>query len=68
LPVASYQLPVGSPKGTSTLEPGTLEVRTLDIAVYAGVVVVLFVVTLLAGYLPARHASALDPVVVLKAQ
>jgi ABC-type lipoprotein release transport system permease subunit len=32
------------------------------------VVVVLFVVTLLAGYLPARRASALDPVVVLKAQ
>jgi putative ABC transport system permease protein len=42
------------------------EVRPLDIEVYVGVVVLLGVVTLLAGYLPARRAAALDPMTVLK--
>jgi predicted permease len=42
------------------------EVKPLDFQVYAGVVVLLGVVTLLAGYLPARRAAALDPMTVLK--
>jgi predicted permease len=42
------------------------EVTPLDVEVYAAVVVLLGVVTLLAGYLPARRAAALDPMTVLK--
>ena len=42
------------------------EVTPLDPQIYAGVVVLLGIVTVLAGYLPARRAAALDPMTVLK--
>lgn len=42
------------------------EVTPLDPQIYAAVVVLLGIVTLLAGYLPARRAAALDPMTVLK--
>jgi putative ABC transport system permease protein len=51
---------------TRLLNRMLFEVRPLDIEVYVGVVVLLGVVTLLAGYLPARRAAALDPMTVLK--
>jgi putative ABC transport system permease protein len=43
------------------------EVQPIDAQVYLGVALLLAAVTLLAGYLPARRAAAVDPVEVLKA-
>jgi putative ABC transport system permease protein len=43
------------------------EVQPIDAQVYLGVAVLLAVVTLLASYVPARRAAAVDPVEVLKA-
>ena len=42
------------------------DVQAIDLQVYAGVAILLCVVTLAAGYLPARRAAAIDPVQVLK--
>jgi putative ABC transport system permease protein len=44
------------------------EVQPVDTQVYLGVVVLLGLVTLVAGYLPARRAAALDPATVLQAE
>jgi putative ABC transport system permease protein len=57
----------GAVAATRLLTTMLFEVQPLDIPVYLGVVVLLGVVTLLAGYLPARRASIVDPVRVLKA-
>ncbi len=43
--------------GTSASDPMT----------YVGMVMLLFVVALVAGYLPARRASRIDPIVALRA-
>jgi ABC-type antimicrobial peptide transport system permease subunit len=48
------------------LQTVLFEVQPVDTQVYVGVVLLLTVVTLAAGYLPARRASVLDPAVVLK--
>jgi predicted permease len=42
------------------------EVQPVDAQVYVGVALLLGAVTLLAGYLPARRAAAMDPMAVLK--
>ena len=57
----------GAVAATRLLTTMLFEVQPLDIQVYLGVVVLLGVVTLLAGYLPARRAAGVDPVEVLKA-
>jgi putative ABC transport system permease protein len=44
------------------------QVRPVDTQVYLGVVVMLGLVTLVAGYLPARRAAVMDPVTVLKTE
>jgi putative ABC transport system permease protein len=43
-------------------------VKPIDAQVYAGVVVLLSIVTLVAGYIPASRASVVDPVEVLKTE
>ena len=50
------------------LETVLFEVQPLDTQVYLAVAVLLTVVTLAAGYLPARRASVLDPAQVLKTE
>jgi predicted permease len=57
---------VAAAAATRVVATMLFEVRPLDVEVYAGVVVLLGVVTALAGYLPARRAAALDPMTVLK--
>ena len=52
---------------TRLLTTVLFEVQPLDIQVYLGVVVLLGVLTLVAGYLPARRAAIVDPMEVLKA-
>ena len=52
---------------TRLLETVLFEVRPVDLQVFLGVVLLLVLVTLAAGYLPARRAATLDPVQVLKA-
>jgi predicted permease len=51
---------------TRLLASVLFEVQPVDPPVYLGVVVLLGVVTLLAGYLPARRAAGVDPMEVLK--
>ena len=51
---------------TRLLATVLFDVRALDAQVYLGVVVLLTGVTLVAGYVPARRATALDPVQVLQ--
>jgi predicted permease len=51
---------------TRLLEKVLFEVRPVDAQVYVGVVLLLALVALVAGYLPARRAAMLDPAEVLK--
>jgi putative ABC transport system permease protein len=51
---------------TRLLAAMLFQVRPVDTQVYLGVVVLLGVVTLAAGYLPARRAAGVDPVEILK--
>jgi putative ABC transport system permease protein len=53
---------------TRLLETVLFEVEPLDPQVYLGVILLLTLVALVAGYLPARRAAALDPAQVLKAE
>jgi ABC-type antimicrobial peptide transport system permease subunit len=50
------------------LETVLFEVEPFDLPVYLGVALLLGLVTLVAGYVPAHRASALDPAEVLKAE
>jgi putative ABC transport system permease protein len=50
------------------LQTVLFEVQPVDTQVYLGVVLLLALVTLVAGYLPARRAALLDPAQVLKAE
>ena len=56
----------GAVAATRLLTTMLFEVQPVDVQVYLGVVVLLGVVTLVAGYLPARRAAAVDPARVLK--
>ena len=53
---------------TRLLETVLFEVRPVDPQVYLGVVFLLALVALVAGYLPARRAAVLDPAQVLKTE
>lgn len=53
---------------TRLLETVLFEVAPMDPQVYLGVILLLTLVALMAGYLPARRAAALDPAQVLKAE
>jgi predicted permease len=53
---------------TRLLETVLYEVEPFDLPVYLGVAILLGLVTLVAGYVPARRASVLNPVEVLKAE
>ena len=53
---------------TRLLQTVLFEVQPVDTQVYVGVVLLLALVTLVAGYLPARRAAVLDPAQVLKAE
>jgi ABC-type antimicrobial peptide transport system permease subunit len=53
---------------TRLLSTLLFEVQPIDAQVYLGVVVMLAAVTLIAGYLPARRATLVDPVEALKAE
>jgi ABC-type antimicrobial peptide transport system permease subunit len=58
---------VGARLLSRTLETLLYSVSPGDPATLAGVALVLFATTLLAGYLPARRATRIDPVVALRA-
>jgi ABC-type antimicrobial peptide transport system permease subunit len=58
----------GAVAATRLLATMLFEVQPVDAQVYLGVVVLLGVVTLLAGYLPARRASVVDPMKVLNTE
>lgn len=67
--LASAGLGVGlaaAAAATRLLATVLFDVRPLDAQVCLGVVVFLTGVTLIAGYVPARRATALDPVRVLQ--
>jgi putative ABC transport system permease protein len=53
---------------TRLLRTMLFDVQPLDLEVYLAVAVVLGLVTLLAGYLPARRAAGMNPVEILKAE
>jgi putative ABC transport system permease protein len=57
----------GSALAARLLTTMLFEVQPLDIQVYLAVVALLGIVTLMAGYVPARRAAIVDPVQVLKA-
>jgi putative ABC transport system permease protein len=64
-------LPVGLAAAVAAarlLETVLFEVQPMDTQVYLGVVLLLALVTLVAGYLPARRAAVLDPAQVLKTE
>ena len=56
----------GAAAATRLLSTILFEVQPVDAQVYLGVVVLAGMVTLAAGYLPARRAAAMDPVRALK--
>jgi len=58
----------GAVAATRLLETVLFEVRPVDVQVYLGVVALIAVVTLLAGYLPAWRAAISNPVDALKAE
>jgi putative ABC transport system permease protein len=58
----------GAVASARVLRTVLFEVQPIDVQVYLGVALLLTVVALAAGYLPARRASVLDPAQVLKAE
>jgi putative ABC transport system permease protein len=58
----------GAVAATRLLETVLFQVRPIDIPVYVGVVGLIAIVTVLAGYLPAWRAAVLNPVDALKAE
>jgi predicted permease len=58
----------GAAAATRLLETVLFQVRPIDIQVYLGVIGLVAVVTLLAGYVPAWRAAGVNPVEVLKAE
>ena len=50
------------------MESGVLGIATADARVFAGFATVLMATALLAGYLPARRAASIDPMVALRAE
>jgi putative ABC transport system permease protein len=58
----------GAFAATRLLRTVLFEVQPIDTQVYVGVILLLAVVTLLAGYLPARRAAVLDPAHVLRSE
>ncbi|RPI56670.1 MAG: FtsX-like permease family protein [Acidobacteria bacterium] len=58
----------GAVAATRLLTTLLFEVRPLDVEVYLGVVVLLGVVTSIAGYIPARRAAGFNPIDVLKTE
>ncbi len=58
----------GAVATTWLLKTVLFEVRPIDIPVYVGVVALIAIVTLLAGYVPAWRAAVLNPVDALKAE
>jgi len=53
---------------TRFLSTMLFEVKPFDPQVYLGVAILLSIVALVAGYVPARRAAALDPAEVLRAE
>jgi putative ABC transport system permease protein len=58
----------GAAVATRLLETVLFQVRPIDIQVYLGVIGLVAIVTLLAGYVPAWRAAVVNPVEVLKAE
>jgi ABC-type antimicrobial peptide transport system permease subunit len=56
----------GALAGTRLVESFLYGVRANDPFAFAGAALLLAVVTLLANYLPARHASRIDPMLAIK--
>ena len=50
------------------MEAGLLGIATRDARVFAGFAAVLIATALLAGYLPARRAAAIDPMAALRVE
>lgn len=57
---------MGAVAATRLLETVLFQVRPIDVPVYLGVIALIGVVSLLAGYLPAWRATVVNPVDVLK--